>query len=597
MIRNLRYFAPVLGLTLATIVGGQSFTPGRIAVLEYTTGSLSGGPYLIREFAKDGTPTATFQVPSTGQHAVVGTMNWTTGSQLARSPSGDALFFTGFASTVAYPTSLTSTSSAQVPRVVGRMDASGNCTREYATNALFSAETMTQIAVDDSHVWTGSQSSGVCLFGPGTQQVINPIESRGLRFDNGQLYSCTNSGTDGVLQIGQGSPTAPTSATSLFPVPNALDVQFSPDGNTAYAVYGTNRVRKMVWNGSVWTNPYDLFCAPSNWLVRIAVDFNDTVPVIYGVHNAPSKLVKWTDLGAGSPEELLYQATGQAFYYGIAFTPANCTPGAACDDGDPATPNDVVRADCTCSGDLIRLSLKVWLEGPYNTGSGAMLDVLRGLAAFPQSEPYSSLGLPPTYAAGATLPPGVLTITGVNAIVDWLLVELREDSDPAIVVSRVPALLQRDGDVVALDGVSELAIPGSPGQYHVAVCHRNHLPVMTLGPLALGPSSTSIDLTQATTPTYGSNARKPIGNTLVLWAGDLNGDGQVKYTGIGNDRDLVLNAIGGTVPTATLTGQYGQEDLNLNGLVRYTGGSNDRDLILQNIGGTVPTAVRHAQLP
>ena len=39
------------------------------------------------------------------------------------------------------------------------------------------------------------------------------------------------------------------------------------------------------------------------------------------------------------------------------------------------------------------------------------------------------------------------------------------------------------------------------------------------------------------------------------------------------------------------------EDLDLDGLVKYTGASNDRDLILQNIGGQVPTALRQEQLP
>jgi len=31
--------------------------------------------------------------------------------------------------------------------------------------------------------------------------------------------------------------------------------------------------------------------------------------------------------------------------------------------------------------------------------------------------------------------------------------------------------------------------------------------------------------------------------------------------------------------------------------VKYTGAANDRDLILQNIGGSVPTQVRVEQLP
>jgi hypothetical protein len=39
------------------------------------------------------------------------------------------------------------------------------------------------------------------------------------------------------------------------------------------------------------------------------------------------------------------------------------------------------------------------------------------------------------------------------------------------------------------------------------------------------------------------------------------------------------------------------EDLNLDGQVKYTGQLNDRDIILQNIGGTIPTNVLIEQLP
>ena len=64
-----------------------------------------------------------------------------------------------------------------------------------------------------------------------------------------------------------------------------------------------------------------------------------------------------------------------------------------------------------------------------------------------------------------------------------------------------------------------------------------------------------------------------------------------------NDRDLILQAIGGVVPTAVLSAQYRVEDANLDGVVKYTGTDNDRDIILNAIGGTTPTAVRVQQVP
>ncbi|MBK6832596.1 MAG: hypothetical protein IPG92_18515 [Flavobacteriales bacterium] len=70
----------------------------------------------------------------------------------------------------------------------------------------------------------------------------------------------------------------------------------------------------------------------------------------------------------------------------------------------------------------------------------------------------------------------------------------------------------------------------------------------------------------------------------------------LKYTGADNDRDPILQAIGGSVPTNTITG-YLMEDVNMDGVVKYVGTANDRDPILQNIGGSVPTNTLQGALP
>ena len=94
----------------------------------------------------------------------------------------------------------------------------------------------------------------------------------------------------------------------------------------------------------------------------------------------------------------------------------------------------------------------------------------------------------------------------------------------------------------------------------------------------------------------GTDARRVLGAAAVLWAGEVEPDGLVKYTGVSNDRDPILQAIGGTVPTNSISG-YLRSDVNMDGTVKYTGGGNDRDPILQNVGGVVPTATRLEQLP
>jgi hypothetical protein len=76
----------------------------------------------------------------------------------------------------------------------------------------------------------------------------------------------------------------------------------------------------------------------------------------------------------------------------------------------------------------------------------------------------------------------------------------------------------------------------------------------------------------------------------------VNFDDEIKYVGQDNDRDPILQAIGGVVPTNTTTG-YLPADVNMDGTVKYSGENNDRDPILQTIGGVVPTNTRVGQLP
>jgi hypothetical protein len=249
---------------------------------------------------------------------------------------------------------------------------------------------------------------------------------------------------------------------------------------------------------------------------------------------------------------------------------------------------------------FLLLALRGMLEGPYSSATGQMSDALRTAGIVPTSEPYTALGYAQVGGGGAeTITPAVLATTGNNAIVDWVVVELRDATTPTTVLATRSALIQRDGDIVATDGVSPLTFNNAPGTYHVALRHRNHLGVMTGNATALGLSTTPVDLSLAATTVFGTNARKSIAGTFpaeVLWSGDVNFNGVVQYTGEDNDRDRVLSVIGGVVPTNTIGG-YRSEDVNMDGSVRYTGQDNDRDPILQTIGGVVPTNTRVGQLP
>ncbi len=249
----------------------------------------------------------------------------------------------------------------------------------------------------------------------------------------------------------------------------------------------------------------------------------------------------------------------------------------------------------------VRINIAAMLEGPYSNSTGLMSDALRTNFLIPLVEPYTALGYTHVGGGGgeAVSSPAILNATGNNAIVDWVVVELRNASTPATRVETRCALLQRDGDVVATDGFSPLRFNAPPANYHLALRHRNHLGVMTLNPIAVSAATPALNFASAGTGTYGTSARKSITGTFpaqVLWAGDVTFNGQVKYTGSGNDRDPILTTVGSTTPNNAVTA-YSTRDVNMNGQVKYTGSSNDRDPILVNVGSTTPNNVRVAQLP
>ncbi|HNK39567.1 MAG TPA: hypothetical protein PL002_00195, partial [Flavobacteriales bacterium] len=61
--------------------------------------------------------------------------------------------------------------------------------------------------------------------------------------------------------------------------------------------------------------------------------------------------------------------------------------------------------------------------------------------------------------------------------------------------------------------------------------------------------------------------------------------------------DPILVTVGSTTPNNVVPGVYSTRDVNMNGQVKYTGGGNDRDPILLNVGSTTPNNIRPAQLP
>lgn len=351
--------------------------------------------------------------------------------------------------------------------------------------------------------------------------------------------------------------------------------------------------------------------APQTGLYTFTVTGDDQTVVYLGLNADPQfkrvicQVPGWTGVGEFTkfPEQnsTSIQLQAGAYYYVEVLhkegggddhvslywrTPSNGTrtiiPGSA-----------LVRwQDCQPS-----VRIRMNLQGPWNASTAMMNDDLRQAGLVPTAEPYAGLGFTLVGSGGESVSPAMLAITGKNAVVDWVLIELRNKNNASQVLATKSALLQRDGDVVGVNGQQRILFNVAADNYYVAVRHRNHLGTMVYATKVLGPNEMALDFTLTTEYTHGTSARATLINgKRALWSGNTNHDGYLQYTGAQNDRDPILQAIGGTVPTNTITG-YELRDVNMDGVVRYTGGQNDRDPILQNIGGSVPTNVRQQLLP
>jgi len=238
----------------------------------------------------------------------------------------------------------------------------------------------------------------------------------------------------------------------------------------------------------------------------------------------------------------------------------------------------------------IRLHVRGFLQGAYDPASGTMRDDLRALGLLPAGQPFADPVVSLGYAGTESAAPALLAATGSAAPTDWVLVELRDATAPKTRVAARAGLLQRGGGVMdAQFGDTVLALKDVPaGSYYVTLRHRNHLGVMSAAPLALSPTSTTVDFTLPATPVYGTDARLDGGGVSLMWAGDANNSNSLIANGPGNDTNVVLGNVL-MAPANLLTnsnyrlGGYYATDLNMDGTTLFSGPNNDVNLLLGNV--------------
>jgi hypothetical protein len=262
---------------------------------------------------------------------------------------------------------------------------------------------------------------------------------------------------------------------------------------------------------------------------------------------------------------------------------------------------------------FVLFDTKVFLQGAgLGTGinAGLMNDLLRTNVVYvpntlpasnllPTSDPYSQnaqYNANLNFARVANTPTETVTSTVFNDqvipadnIVDWVFLELRNSATPNVVAQTRSALLQRDGDVVDIDGVSPIYFKNvDAGTYVISVKHRNHIG-LSMNATNYTQSLTLIKNTQfdfSTTASLNLLGTVAINyfngsSKNMLYAGNVNGNTTVRYQGSQNDRAALLGDLGSN-ELNTLPG-YQKGDINMNRIERYQGSQNDRAYLLGTI--------------
>ena len=228
---------------------------------------------------------------------------------------------------------------------------------------------------------------------------------------------------------------------------------------------------------------------------------------------------------------------------------------------------DYLSEEWTLASRAPQLQARVLLQGPHDSGTTEMTDDLRTSSLIPTDEPYAALGYDhPASGGNEKISSTVLSTTGSNAIVDWVFVELRDPANTNNVLAARSALLQRDGDIVDLDGKSALSFPdvATNQTAYIAVRHRNHLGIIAAGVSDL--ATTPIVLDFSINPNLAVGGTAALGNVgngqYALFSGDFDGNGQVQNTD-SNAQNATLGASGNLPGDSDLNGQVQNTDLQI----------------------------------
>jgi len=477
----------------------------------------------------------------------------------------------------------------------------------------------------------GDVSSQANIQGPGVLQMkgsaLQTLNMNGFSLDNLQIDNGNNVILGGAALINTNLTfTTGKLQLSTFDLSLSNVATITGADNTKYCI--SNSTGRLIKNGlsTAFTFPVGFDATTYNPLTLTqngAVD-NMGVRVLQEVlqnGNAGSPFIKeivrasWAiteGTGGGSNLNMTAQwngtdeapgfnrtKTGISFYDGVGWDMTNAMTAAAAGAGPyTISRNSVTNLGTFAVGTrpvLISLlaSPRIILQAAFNGVD--MNDQLRAAGIIPLGEPYTGLTsfVHSGSGGGETVASADLSNQAGNSVVDWLYAQLHRSSDGVVINTRA-VLLQRDGDIVDINGlgavVNHINFAGElAGSYYISLRHRNHLGVRTNGLIALSrtvTTTTNLDFTNNlgnALPAAGNNAMASLaGGAFGLWGGNAQINNNIRYIGPSNDQNALLNGCLGGIVGNTING-YNVCDLNMNGQVRYIGPQNDQNFLLNTV--------------
>jgi hypothetical protein len=324
--------------TVTVAAPQTTFFPSNLIVLRVGDGAQtlinSGNTLFLDQWTPEGAYVSTMSLPDSGASALLISGVASSEGFMTLSGNGGLLAIAGYNTNRGELTSsLSSSSSAAVPRAIGTIDALGAYTLAVSTCTQYSKDNLRSGATDGyGNFWGAGSAGGIYYFGvnAAATNIENSITNcRVVNVINGALLFSTENGINNGLYSLGASPTNATVTNLLFSTANPSapeDFAINPAGNLAYVSddSGNGGVQRWQLTGGVWTYAYTMGSGSVGIGTRsLAVNFNPANPVIYAVtaETATNRLISIVDTGSLSTATTLAFCPVNELFRAVKFAP------------------------------------------------------------------------------------------------------------------------------------------------------------------------------------------------------------------------------------------------------------------------------------